>query len=108
MSGGSKRTYGNAFSTPHPTPPTPKIENKKKKKYAPLDVVNKVFNNKQRVQQLIMNYKINGRLSNSIFDENNGNLWTGSVNLQRMYRSLTKNQKESVIKSIRVQVKKML
>ena len=102
MSGGSKRTYGNAFNTP---PSTPRNQ---KKKYTPNDVVNKVFNNEKRVQQLIMNYKINGRLSNSIFDENNGNLWTGSVNLQRMYRSLTKNQKESVIKSIRVQVKKML
>ena len=104
MSGGSKRTYGNAFNTPHPTPPTPKIENKKKKKYAPLDVVNKVFNNKQRVQQLIMNYENNGRLNENEMI----NMLSGSINLQKMYNSLTINQRKSVINSIRFQVKKML
>lgn len=104
MSGGSKRTYGNAFSTPHPTPPTPKIENKKKKKYAPLDVVNKVLNNQRRVQQLIMNYDFNKKK----FKKNTFvNLWSGSVNLQRMYNSLTVNQRNAVIRTITVHIKKM-
>jgi len=97
MSGGSKRTYGNAFNTP----PTPKIENKKKKKYAPHDVLQKVFNNKQRVKQLIMNYKNYGGL-------NENEMINGSINLQKMYNSLTINQRKSVINSIRFQVKKML
>jgi hypothetical protein len=104
MSGGSKRTYSNVFNTPHPTPPTQKIENKKKKKYAPHDVVKKVFNNKQRVQQLIMNYKNYGRLNENEMI----NMLSGSINLQKMYNSLTVNQRKSVINSIRVQVKKML
>jgi hypothetical protein len=97
MSGGSKRTYGNAFNTP----PTPNIENKKKKKYAPHDVLQKVFNNKQRVKQLIMNYKNYGGL-------NENEMINGSINLQKMYNSLTINQRKSVINSIRFQVKKML
>ena len=100
MSGGSKRTYGNAFNTP----PTPNIENKKKKKYAPHDVVKKVFNNKQRVQQLIMNYENNGRLNESKMI----NMWSGSISLQNMYKSLTTNQRKSVINSIRIKVRRML
>ena len=101
MSGGSKRTYGNAFNTPHPTPPTPKTENKKKKKYAPHDVVKKVFNNKQRVKQLIINYKNYGGL-------NENEIMSGSINLKNMYESLTNNQRKSVNNSIRNKVKKML
>ena len=104
MSGGSKRTYGNAFNTPHPTPPTPKNENKKKKKYAPHDVVKKVFNNKQRVKQLIMNYKNDGGLN----ENEMLSMFSGSINLENMYKSLTINQRKSVINSIRFQVKKML
>ena len=100
MSGGSKRTYGNAFNTP----PTPKIENKKKKKYAPHDVLQKVFNNKQRVKQLIMNYKNDGGLNENKMI----NVFSGSTILENMYKSLTINQMKSVIKSIRFQVKKML
>jgi ribosomal protein S30 len=103
MSGGSKRTYGNAFNTPHPTPNTPKIENKKKKKYAPHDVLQKVFNNKRRVQQLIMNYKSNGRLN----ENETVNMFSGSINLQKMYNSLTINQRKSVINSIRIQVRRL-
>ena len=102
MSGGSKRTHGNAFNTPHPTPNTPKIENKKKKKYAPLDVVQKVFNNKRRVQQLIMNYKYN---NDGLSENTLVNMLSGSINLQKMYNSLTSNQRKNVIKSIRFQVK---
>ena len=100
MSGGSKRTYGNAFNTP----PTPNIENKKKKKYAPHDVVKKVFNNKQRVKQLIMNYENNGRLNENEMI----NMLAGSINLQKMYNSLTINQRKSVINSIRIKVRRML
>ena len=100
MSGGSKRTYGNAFNTP----PTPKIENKKKKKYAPHDVLQKVFNNKQRVKQLIMNYKNDGGLNENEMI----NVFSGSTHLENMYKSLTINQKESVINSIRFQVRRML
>ena len=100
MSGGSKRTYGNAFNTP----PTPKIENKKKKKYAPHDVLQKVFNNKQRVKQLIMNYKNDGGLNENEMI----NVFSGSTHLENMYKSLTINQMKSVINSIRIKVKKML
>jgi len=100
MSGGSKRTYGNAFNTP----PTPNIENKKKKKYAPHDVLQKVFNNKQRVKQLIMNYKNNGGLNENKMI----NVFSGSTHLENMYKSLTINQMKSVINSIRTKVKKML
>ena len=101
MSGGSKRTYSNAFNTPHPTPPTQKIENKKKKKYAPHDVVEKVFNNKQLVKQLIFNYKNYGRLNKNEMM----NMLSGS-NFKKMYNSLTINQRNSVINSIRGRVKK--
>ena len=101
MSGGFKRTHGNAFNTPHPTPNTPKIENKKKKKYAPLDVVQKVFNNKRRVQQLIMNYKYN---NDGLSENTLVNMLSGSINLQKMYNSLTSNEKKRVINAIRFQV----
>ena len=101
MSGGFKRTHGNAFNTPHPTPNTPKIENKKKKKYAPLDVVRKVFNNKRRVQQLIMNYKYN---NDGLSENTLVNMLSGSINLQKMYNSLTSNEKKRVINAIRFQV----
>ena len=101
MSGGSKRTHGNAFNTPHPTPNTPKIENKKKKKYAPLDVVQKVLNNKRRVQQLIMNYKYN---NDGLSENTLVNMLSGSINLQKMYNSLTSNEKKRVINAIRFQV----
>ena len=97
MSGGSKRTYGNAFNTP---PSTPRNQ---KKKYTPNDVVNKVFNNKQRVQQLIMNYKNNGRLNENEMI----NMLSGSINLQKMYNSLTNNQRESVIEKIKKRVKNL-
>ena len=101
MSGGFKRTHGNAFNTPHPTPNTPKIENKKKKKYAPLDVVQKVLNNKRRVQQLIMNYKYN---NDGLSENTLVNMLSGSINLQKMYNSLTSNEKKRVINAIRFQV----
>jgi hypothetical protein len=92
MSGGSKRTYANAFETPPSTP-------QKKTN----DVVKKVFNSKQRVQQLIMNYKNNGRLNENTLKQ----MWNGSVHLKRMYNSLTNKEKNEVIKNIKNKVEKL-
>ena len=98
MSGGSKRTYGNAFNTP---PSTPRNQ---KKKYTPNDVVNKVFNNEKRRIALIMNYKNH---KNNLPNKTFVNLWSGSVNLQRMYNSLNNNEKKEVIKEIKIRVKNL-
>ena len=92
MSGiGKKRKANNAFNSPS--------KNKLRE-----EVVNKVFNNQRRVQQLIMNYKNYGGLNENIM----GNMFSGSKNLYNMYKSLTINQQQSVINSINFRLGKML